>query len=356
MPISRWRISALSPVRRDLGRLDFERCAALHNEIIERGWIGSGHALEELDRTTYWVHFQDDATWQNERVDPSLVEFFKLAIYHPSQTFFYTADGIAPPGNFFDGCNFGIDADANRYVQLYTTTDVFDVSHANGILFDQHTHLAIFQPDMLDSSTTMDGQRVQWQPLEVIFDGFLDMIDQGKVTALPDDPGLSTEAGRAKPWEAPWSMSSFSRVDLRAALSQFERLVEAIESRMPPGSLPDVAVEYGYFNTDSGSPDESDSTRMLRQQTFAHRFLSALRRPRFPNIAPGLSCLPGPQPFASQDPVDDFYTSIRPVLLARGDAAAEGDVGFTESFEDTPTIPCGLFLPSLTHMGRCHSR
>lgn len=54
-----WRISPLNPIR-DLGGIDYERCGALHNEIRERGWVGAGHSLDSLDRTTYWERCHDD--------------------------------------------------------------------------------------------------------------------------------------------------------------------------------------------------------------------------------------------------------------------------------------------------------
>lgn len=344
---SAWRISEQNPIR-DLESLDYERWAALHNKIVERGWLGAGHALDDLDRTTYFESCQNYPSWHPEYLHSSVVEFFKRAITPATSyvSFFYTVHGLRGTDILFAHCNYGIDPDPHRFVNLYGTAAVMQSSHPVGIVFDQHTFHAIFQPAMMDSETTMMGGRLGWLPLEMILDSFLDLLDQGKVVALPQDPALMSPTGPWKPFQAPWTMVPFSDHDLQSALFHFERLVDAIERRMPPGSVPDVPVRYGLL--DAGVEEEglSGSRRMLEGQDFARRFLAGARRPRFRHIAPGLTCVgSGPQPFASLAPVDDIHTTFRPVLLARGEADAAPDFQVRKRFQEAdPPIPCGLYL------------
>jgi hypothetical protein len=49
-----WRITEENPIRDDLHGFDFERCAALHNLIVERGWTQRGLDPTQLGRTTWW--------------------------------------------------------------------------------------------------------------------------------------------------------------------------------------------------------------------------------------------------------------------------------------------------------------
>lgn len=133
-----WRISPLNPVR-DLGRMDYERCGALHNQIVERGWIGGGHPLESLNRTTYWERWNENPLWPQERLDSSVVEFFKLAIFVDRQeSFFWTVHGLADPCLLFGANNQMLSDDEDHYLLLYNTGLICGVSHPAGIVFDQH--------------------------------------------------------------------------------------------------------------------------------------------------------------------------------------------------------------------------
>lgn len=50
--MAEWRITAERPVR-ELETLDHERCAALHNHIVELGWTQLGLRLAALDKRTW---------------------------------------------------------------------------------------------------------------------------------------------------------------------------------------------------------------------------------------------------------------------------------------------------------------
>jgi len=65
--MSEWRITIETLLRNDVSGLDHERCAALHNLIIERGWTESGRNLNDLDSRTWWECFGKDAELRLER-------------------------------------------------------------------------------------------------------------------------------------------------------------------------------------------------------------------------------------------------------------------------------------------------
>lgn len=197
-----------------------------------------------------------------------------------------------------------------------------------------------------------------WQPLEVILDSFLDMMDQGKVVAFPPNGRPPPEEGREEREGAdPWVMESFSDADLRETLEEWERLVEVIEDRM--SLAPTQRITYGCLN-----PDELENFTTFPKHGFARRFLTAMRRPRLQFIAPGLRAIgadAATQPFSGRDPVDD--ATIRPILLAHGEAGIAYDhwLPFLDAFGDTSDIPCGLYLteilPDATYpWGVCRAR
>jgi hypothetical protein len=78
--MAEWRISDETPLR-ELNGLDHERCAALHNYIVELGWIQRGLALDTLDKRTWWECYGGDAALASttERMDTSVVAFLKAA-------------------------------------------------------------------------------------------------------------------------------------------------------------------------------------------------------------------------------------------------------------------------------------
>lgn len=229
------------------------------------------------------------------------------------------------------------------------TNIITGVSHPSGILLDQHNFKAIFRPSIWDTDA-IGFDSVEWQPLEVILDSFLDIIDQGKVVVFPSGERPPPEEGREQREGVElWVMEPYSEVDLRDALFEFERLIKAIEARMPAGSFPpDVPINYGYINS-----NEDRNFHMFPKQGFARRFLAAVRRPRFRFIAPGLQFVGADldlQPFSNLNPECATDATIRPVLLARGEEGAnEGaNLYFRDVFENTnDDLPCGLYLTEI---------
>jgi hypothetical protein len=58
--------------------MDYERCAALHNELLFRGWTGAGN--EWIEPPTWWEYYSPPDALAR-RLHPSLIEFLKRA-YH----------------------------------------------------------------------------------------------------------------------------------------------------------------------------------------------------------------------------------------------------------------------------------
>ena len=131
--IENLKVSEENPPRDDLDGLDFQRCAALHNAIIEHGWMASGRSIQAMPRTTWWdVHedFPDlDAT--TSRLHQSLIEFLKHAyhFYEKDFNFFHYLTSLQGAGDcertFKEDLDYS-DCD-HRYYTLYCT----DQTHAS---------------------------------------------------------------------------------------------------------------------------------------------------------------------------------------------------------------------------------
>lgn len=145
------------------------------------------------------------------------------------------------------------------------------------------TQLTKFLPDW-----TKNG-RQQWYPLEVILSAWLDMVDAGKIQAV--GPEVKLINNKYEPWIIhPWSESQ-----LQETVKAFDLLVDSIESRMP------------HFESLTKEPLLSDETLDVAHlpNGFARAFLSQAERPRFKDIAPGLS-VPGSLSFPSQPFFPDY--------------------------------------------------
>jgi hypothetical protein len=96
--ISPWLVTPSNPAR-SLPGLDHSRCAALHNHILQLAWVGSGRALDELERLSWFERHGDAAQEVRNRLDPSLVSFLEQA-YDVDSTvvsFFYWVTGLNNP-------------------------------------------------------------------------------------------------------------------------------------------------------------------------------------------------------------------------------------------------------------------
>lgn len=53
---------------------DVARCAALHNYIVQYGWLVGSRSLDDLPRTTYRDSYREELEADAHCVDPSLQE------------------------------------------------------------------------------------------------------------------------------------------------------------------------------------------------------------------------------------------------------------------------------------------
>ena len=131
---SPWRVTAENPVRMTPG-LDYERCAALHNELLEIGWVGSGRRLEYdandnqaevLHRRTWFEYYGEDAERVRSRLSPSLAAFLERAlVIDANHSLFYYVSCLAHPDYLWLNHQWEAeDTEPDRYMTLYVANDI----------------------------------------------------------------------------------------------------------------------------------------------------------------------------------------------------------------------------------------
>ncbi|KAH7134903.1 hypothetical protein B0J11DRAFT_517185 [Dendryphion nanum] len=336
--------------------LDYERCASLHNKIVEIGWERSGRDLKDLEKKNWFERYGEDASSIRSSLSSDLVAFLERtwAVDSNDHSFFYYVWGLQTPKMLTwshqtqnDGAGF------DRFVTLYSANNM--VSHYDGLVFDQLTNKAIMQMSIFDSFI-IHNRRQSWYALEVVLDAWLDMIKIGKVEAVRK-VGHSSHSDFP-----PWIIRPYSELMLQETIDAFNALVDAIESRM------------------SGTSSEPPVIGILDQQQlksakilpgFAHDFFLRARRPRFRYVAPGL-LIPSQesilsQPFFALNPepnrwpyneVDDPQTlTVPPVLLfastdtfktlvppSTSTPAYKHLAAFGFPFHNLSSFPAGLYL------------
>lgn len=170
---------------------------------------------------------------------------------------------------------------------------------------------------------------------------------------------MDTEEDRKAEWveyEEPWIRLLYSSTILNQTIATFDRLVQAIEDRLPSTAS---AVQD---DRTIGVVDQGTLLTMHITKGFVYEFLTRVRRPRFKLLAPGLH-VPTSLTFPTQpfDDVahDDEYKS--PVLLFGADQPAPNDAecafpypgdmpasyqaGLYLDQQDLPQDECVLVLP-----------
>ncbi|KAL3482966.1 hypothetical protein BJX62DRAFT_245351 [Aspergillus germanicus] len=265
--------------------MDYQRCADLHNEIMYRGWTESDRDWAQPQ--TWWQH-QAPSLEIASQLSPSLIEFLKRAYLTPNDSsyphcFFYYLGGLASTENMISNGFLDI-AEKNRYVLLYTTSP-WNLDDKLGLAFDLHTSTATFIPNS-NESVEICQHEWSWLPLEVILEGYLDMLKEGKVRIVP--------VTERQDWDyegptlvRPWQLYPYTALDVQKATSAMKRLVDAIETRIQALASPAAAASYIYlpWQDPDAFPDE-----LVPASTFAHDFLKAISdiKVRFRYIAPGI--------------------------------------------------------------------
>jgi hypothetical protein len=330
--IAEWRITAEQPIR-EFDGLDYDRCAALHNHIVELGWTSRGFALDDLDKRTWWQCYGGDAALASfaDRLHPTIVSFLKAAWHgFAMQTaarahlFHRYASCLCSPEELWQNVNYAEDEDDSnkrRYVSLYMANHHLGTSHPQGIIFDQDTDSAMQHMSIHVTSFTMNGRQL-WLTLEELLDGFIDMIDQGKVLAV--DGTYDAEQERTEPWIMP----SYTQRDLDDTIQAYQRLVDTVHAKMP--SRPQITQENLLdFMI-------SDPLQHLPSDSFAYKFIASSPRPSFIYIAPGLR-IARTQPFARVSDLESIR--LYPFLLFSSECPAHRDTTRAPWGEDIPLSP-----------------
>ena len=110
---------------RDDGTLDYTRCAALHNEILLRGWLGSGRECDEMPDRNWFAYHGAEAEAVRSRLSPDLNSFLTLAtqVGEIANDFslFYYVKGLRYPEILWIN-HEGFEDDGDRFVTLYSST------------------------------------------------------------------------------------------------------------------------------------------------------------------------------------------------------------------------------------------
>lgn len=127
------KVTNENPPRDDIDGLDFERCAELHNAIIEHGWTRSGRGSNDMPRTTWWdtqsaYPYRDTIA---SHLHPSVIEFLKLAYQFEESNFnlFHYLTGLQSAGPDVS-TSFKEDSDDPDFQHRYYTLYSIDQTHA----------------------------------------------------------------------------------------------------------------------------------------------------------------------------------------------------------------------------------
>ena len=358
LDISRHLVTPDNPAR-DTGTLDYQRCALLHNFLVEYSWVAEGRSLADLDRRSFFERYGDEAEEIRERLDPALIAFLE-AIYDVEGSVFYLwVSGISPPDHMWF-CHFG--DDEGETLTLYMTNCGI-CGHSNGLMYHQRhckATMALAIEDM-DYSQPIEDHPELWHPLETVLTNWIHMIQLGKITATPEETDCEKYGT--------WAWHTYGEAQVDNTVAAFDRLVETIESRMPAESLR-PAREGPLFS------DEDLDAASILESCFVRGFLTRVRVPRFEFIAPGLLVPHDREAFvssqvfttvASSDDDEDkewpYTVMVPPVLLFRAtDLTANFDSWdkyrslspFCDPYkvaEGDHSVPAGLYSESVPRSG-----
>jgi hypothetical protein len=348
--MAEWRVSEEQPLRY-LEGLDYERCAALHNYIIELGWTQRGLALDALDKRTWWECHGGDAalTGISERLEAPVISFLKLAWNgfsmdgsRPVHLFHRYLGGLCYPHRLWDNINYAEDEDDSNkrsYITLYEANHALGTTHAKGLILDQDYGLAMQHMSIAHTGIAMNGRQT-WLSLEMILNEFIDMIDQGKVVAV--DEAYNGDQERTEPWIMP----SYTQRDLDDTLGAFQQLVNTINDKLPSQPL---ETEIGLLDLVTGGDQQR-----LPSDSFAHQFLVRSPVPSFTYLAPGLR-IAQRQPFVPPPEDENEPNKLSPLLLFSSTQPAHQETvrspwgmmpisSFTGEIGTAPVYPAGLYL------------
>jgi hypothetical protein len=122
------------------------------------------------------------------------------------------------PDELWDNINYAEgedDSNKRAYISLYLANFTLGTTHPKGLVLDQGYGIAMQHISIAHTRIAMN-RRQMWLPLETILDGFINMIDQGKVVAVGEE--YDGEQERTKPWIMP----SYTQQDLDDTVGAFQ--------------------------------------------------------------------------------------------------------------------------------------
>lgn len=301
--VSNWLVTADHPARDGISGMDHERCAALHNYLLQYAWLAEGRPLISLNNTnTFFTTHGPAAERIRTRLSVSLATFLDTAKLPPDDVewlpFFFWAGGLSDPDSLIDeGLTDLFDQPADSLVCLYFPNVGQGGESGGGMLYHQRHHRAavFMHMDDLGFALPLEAHRELWHPLETVLSNWIGLIRLGKVAASPRDEPALYDGEKIGPWE--WR--PYGQAQVTSCLSAWNRLCEAIEARMPSQPLPAADPEPLL------TPAVLDGAS-VPQDCFSRSFLTAARRPLFEFVAPGLllppadvSAFAAMQPFSS---------------------------------------------------------
>ncbi|KAK7936656.1 uncharacterized protein PG986_015094 [Apiospora aurea] len=343
-----------NPPRTDLDGMDYARCNALHNYLVESclaadadGWFDP--AAAEGRNATYFSTHGDAAEAVRPRLHPSLAAFLDAA-RTPDAPLFYFVEGMPGPddgdfsGLFDNETADNEDEPEDSIVRLYLShMNACDGKSGGGMLYHQRRRLASFfvHPDDTEY-----------------------LIRLGKVAVSPtDQPALygGVKIGN-------WEWRPYGDGQIAGCVAAWHRLRDAIEARrrQSGGATVDHDGDPPPSEEPLLTPAAMDAAS-IPDPSFVRAFLGLARRPwHIRQIAPGLSLPPtDASAFAAAQPFTHLPRRIPqwdgtaregivpPVYIFFSDAGApQVDVSdWRSSFrgywdDGRRTVPDGIAFPS----------
>lgn len=133
-----------------------------------------------------------------------------------------------------------MEGEPDHVVTLYAANGL--VGHSAGLMYDQERHQAYYAISIweYDWASPIDENHNLWLPLETVLSNWIEMTRVGKIIASQGE--VPNEKNGV------WAMHSYGPKQVDTAFDAFHRLVDAIETRMPAGTL--LPVEQRPLLTD----------------------------------------------------------------------------------------------------------
>ncbi|KAL2142882.1 hypothetical protein VTI28DRAFT_650 [Corynascus sepedonium] len=360
-----------NPPRTDLDGMDYARCAALHNYLVDFCLAADGRLdpAAEGSRATYFSTHGDAAEAVRPRLHASLAAFLAAARTFDVPLFYFVGGMPHPDWVDFDGLFANETADLedepqDSIVRLYFShMDACDGKSGGGMLYHQGRHLASFfvHPSDTECAFPVDEHPQSWHPLETILSNWIDLIRLGKVVVSPtNEPALygSVKVGN-------WEWRPYGDGQVAGCVAAWNRLCDAIEVRRR--QCRGARVDNDNRPSEPLLTSLAMDAAQIPDPSFARAFLGLAHRPRhIRRIAPGLSLPPADAAaFATAQPFTHLPRSVPrwdgtdvegivpPVYIFFSDAGApQIDIsGWRSSFrsywdDGHGKVPDGIAFPS----------